>query len=161
MAVDPVVVDDGGSTRITRLAPSGRGVIDRGRLVEVNKKSNPPQSSAGMKGPFTRIRVVTIDHTGVSNQAVDLPLVAHDTFTIKSGNRQIAVGAVDKAGKLTIALQGPAKNAPLVEARQVHKKMEYVVTNAGPIRRIVGTINGAPANLQVPAKNFYTAVVLS
>ena len=162
MPVDPVVVDDGGSTRITRLAPNGSGVIDKDKLVDVNKKMNPPQSSAGVKGPFTHIRVVTIDHTGIPIQALDLALVANDNFTIRSGNGQKTIGTVDQAGRLTLALKGPPAHAPHVEARQVNNnKREYVVTNAGRIRRVVGTINGGPADLHVPANNFYTAVVLS
>jgi hypothetical protein len=156
---DPVVFDDGGSTRVKRLMQGGIGALNG--LLDVDPNANPPGSSDSVHGPFTHIRVVTIDQTGLPNVSIDSALVANDNFTITSANGQTAVGAIDVAGKLTIALQGLVNNVPLVEARQFDKKRRYEVTNAGGIQQIAGTINGAAANFNVPGQNIYTAVIVT
>jgi hypothetical protein len=155
---DPVIVDDGGSTRIKRLT---NGVGAMNGLLDVDPNANPPQSTESVHGPFSHITVVTIDESGTATQALDSDLVANDSFTISSANDQFTVGAVDHTGKLTLSLQGTASNMPLVEARQFAKKRLYEVTNAGPIQQISGILNGLPANISVPGTNIYTAVVLS
>ena len=156
---DPVVFDDGGSTRVKRLMQGGIGALNG--LLDVDPNANPPGSSDSVNGPFTHIRVVTIDQTGLPNVSIDSALMANDTFTITSANGQTAVGMVDNNGKLSIALQGLPNNVPLVEARQFNKKRRYEVTNAGAIQQVAGTINGAPANFNVPGQNIYTAVIVT
>ena len=157
---DPVVVDDGGSTRIKRLT-AGLGVIDNDGLVDVDPTLNPPQSNATVTGPFTHIRVVTIDKTGTASLGPDDALQPNDKFTITSANDQKTVNSVDATGKLTISLQATGTAAPLVEARQLGQKRRYVVANAGPIKHVGGTINGRQQDFDVPKGNIYTAVVLS
>jgi hypothetical protein len=155
---DPVIVDDGGSTRIKRLT---NGVGAMNGLLDVDPNANPPQSTESVHGPFSHITVVTIDDTGAATTALDTDLVAHDTFTIFSANDQATVGTIDHTGKLTLSLQGTTHNIPMVEARQLAKKRRYEVTNAGPIQQISGTLNGAAASFSIPGTNIYTAVVLS
>jgi len=158
MAVPPVIFDDGGSTRIKRLVPNGFGAMNG--LLDVDENQNPPQSSETVAGPFTNIKVVTIDANGNSAPQLNSPINPNDTFTITSSNGQTTVGTLDNTSRCVIQVQGVANNAPLVEAKQFQKKRRYVVANAGPIQQITGNINGGNVAINT-AGNLYTTLILT
>jgi hypothetical protein len=155
---DPIIVDDGGSTRLKRLIPNGNGAMNG--LLNVNKNSHPPESSDSVPGPFSHIHVTTIDTTGRATDA-DYDLAANDSFAILSVNGQSAVGTIDGAGQLTITLQGQTNNAPQVEEIVFQNQLRYEVLNAGKIQQIIATQSGQSANFNVPGQSIYTAVVVS
>jgi hypothetical protein len=159
---DPIIVDDGGSTRVKRLSSNGDGEMDGLLNVNMNPlNGDPPQSSDSVSGPFRYIRVVTIGETGIKIP-VDSTLAAGDTFTITSANGQFAVGKIGDDYQLTITLKGETNNAPLVEKIVFENQFRYEVTNAGRIQQISGTLNGRTIDpFCVPAQNIYTAVVVS
>jgi hypothetical protein len=155
---DPVIIDDGGSTRLKRLTDSGSATMNG--LLNVDPHSRPPQSSDSLPGPFNHIRVVTIDRGGTPTRK-DYDLVAADKFTILSCNGQSAVGTIDVAGQLTITLEGETNNAPLVEAILSQNQLRYEVTNAGRIHQISVTLNGNNNTIDDLEQNLYTTVVVS
>jgi hypothetical protein len=160
-AADPVIIDDGGSTRLKRVVSRGAGEMNG--LLDVDPSATPPQSSETLPGPYSHIRVVTLDKDGAggANPVLDSALTANDTFTITSANGQITVGTFDNALNLTISLQGTATNVPLVEARQFDRKRRYEVMNAGKITNVSATLNTINQSHDVPKPNIYTAVLLS
>ncbi len=152
---DPIVFDDGGSTRIKRLVANGVGSMEG--LLDLDPNTNPPQSTATVPGPFSQVRIVSLDITGTAQTDVTIALANGDNFEIDSENNQVTLGAIGAGGKCTLTLQGAQNNAPLVEAKQFNKKRRYVVANAGSIQQV--SVKGI-AQLNAAAK-LYTTVILS
>jgi hypothetical protein len=155
----PVIFDDGGSTRIKRLIPNGPGAMNA--LLDVDMTLNPAQSTETVAGPFTKIRVVSIDHTGFAATPVDSALRSGDSFSIASENGQNVTGDIDGAGQCVITVLGSANNPPLMEAKQFKKRRRYIVANAGPIATIDAVLNGVPVHFAAAAGTIYSTLVIS
>jgi hypothetical protein len=158
MPVSPVIFDDGGSTRLKHLINNGPGAMNG--LLDVDTTVNPAQSTDTIAGPFTSVRVVTIDATGAATTPVNSALLSGDNFTITSDNGQTVTGVIDAQGRCVITIIGSNNNPPLMEAKQFKKKRRYVVANAGPIVAIDGTANGAVFHF-VANNAIYSTLVIS
>ena len=178
---DPVIIDDGGSTRIKQLksaATSGR--MDD--LLEVDPAAVPPQSTDFALGPFTQISILCISTAGVvitpapnpGGAVLPLPihLVINEGFTAFSDNSQrIDCTIVNRVGQQTggkpgtatdmqITVRSLAGNRPVVEAKHAGQR-RYVVSNAGPIQKLVVRKPGPDETFDVPPNTAYTMIILS
>jgi hypothetical protein len=160
---DPVIIDDGGSTRIKRVLP-GTGVGEMDSLLNV-KVFTPPRrgSNDSVNDTFTSVMIVCQDKTG-------------NPFTLTvglTGDVEIAsalgqnVSARMNGSKLDLTVFSDTSE-PIVEAKQHGGKRRYVVSNSGPIETV--KVNGTlvldtrpggllPAGASRPI--LYTSVVLS
>ena len=162
--VSPVIIDDGGSTRV-KWALAG-GVGDLNGLIDVDETLTPPQSSDKANGPYNHIRIVYLTKDGGSLTPVDLALVAGDKFTVTSENGQtLRLEIVATTCDCKITLLGTSAASPLVEVKQFKKKRRYIVANAGPIDTVVGVAGGAggtAVNFDASAlKSVYTSVFIT
>jgi hypothetical protein len=155
---DPMIIDDGGSTRLKRIVQNGVGAMNG--LLDVDDTANPPQSSETLNGPFSNVTVVTIDGNIVATTPVNNPISPNDTFTISSLNGQSVVVTITAGSGCVISVRGSQNNAPLVEAKQLKKKRRYVVINAGPIQSITVVLSGTSTNIST-AGNLYSTLVLT
>jgi hypothetical protein len=142
---DPVIVDDGGSTRIKHVRSSATDVGDLESLVNVQTNSSGiPQSShtfTGAVGGFSQVEVVFIDQATGTSSATAQALIANDKVEIVSGPIKVTMEVGASSSKLTIA--GTAAFEPVVESKQTRVKTgstkrqrRYVVSNAPPIDTI-------------------------
>ena len=153
---NPVIFDDGGSTRIKLLlAGGGAGAMDG--LLDVD--SGTGESSHIITKNYTTIQVSAINSTGVPvAMLATSPLGIGDTFTITSENNQAVTGTIGAGGHLTITIIGSAANPPMMEAKQFQKKRRYVIANAGPIRSVSFTPSGGAVQMLPAGGNVYTTV---
>ena len=156
---DPIIFDDGGSTRIMKSVADDDEALDG--LLDVDTNANPPQSSARVEGPFSQLSGVSVDYSGVPNQFVNTALIEGDYFTIVSDNGQSVYGAIDGNGRCKITVKGSTGNPPMVEAKQFKKMRRYFVGNAGPILSVDGVANGAAFHFQAPVNATYTSLIVS
>ncbi len=155
----PIIIDDGGSTRIKRLLTSGFGAMDS--LLDVDESLNPPKSDTTVNGPFRQLKIAYIDKDGDPHKSVDSPLLPGDSFTVTSNNSQTVTVDIDANADGIIRLIGVGGNVPLVEAKQFKKKRRYVVANAGPILVVDGVAGGVAFRMDaVTLKSIYTSVVI-
>jgi len=156
---DPIIFDCGGSTRVKKF-DNGHGAMNK--LLDVDPNANPPASATQHEnGPYTRIRVVTIDYNNppvLSDFAIN-PGSAF-SFTINSENGQTVQGDGDINGACDITVIGSPNNPPIVEAKELIKKRRYVVINAGAINRVTVTVNGGPQQV-TNAAHLYTTLMLT
>jgi hypothetical protein len=159
---DPIVVDCGGSTRIKRILAGG-GFGDMASLLDVENLTAPlivgtgplPAGSSGSQhqapGPFTNMRIVFQDSTGVPFAIPIAPLPP--SFLIVSNAGQNVRGdfvAAAGGGVDLIVTVFSTVTDPLVEAKQDrndHAKMgrrRYIVDNAGPIKTIYLNVPALP-----------------
>jgi len=156
---DPVIFDDGGSTRIRRLEPGGFGAMDN--LMDPEPDARTPQSKAEtINGPFTYVKVLSIDQTGVVSTPIDVGLSSGDNFTISSENSQSVSVNIDAGRHCIIRVRGSVGNAHQMDSKEFNGKRRYLVTNAGLIQHVTGTINGTSQNYDVPPNTIYTTVLL-
>lgn len=157
---DPIIIDCGGSIRLRRLVKTGHGEMNK--LLNVNPSANPPQSDTeSVAGPFTKIRVVTVDLSNPPQEVLNSSINPGDSLAITSKNGQSVAMSIDNGGKCGITLFGPANDPPVVEAKQVDQKLRYVVTNAGAITQVTVTIQGAPMNVPLAPNAVYSTVILA
>jgi hypothetical protein len=162
---NPIIIDDGGSTRIIKkLNEDGRGAMNTlFNLHEgVNRKGLPSIGSSTVAGTgYMHIRCVSLDQNGECIPLVNGDLVVGDKVKIESGNEQSVSAAIAEDGKLTISIDGPPCNPPVIEAKQVNGKRLYIVSNAGAIEHIEGTVHGTDVAVDVPPDVNYTAIIIS
>lgn len=161
---EPVIFDDGGSTRIKRVLP-GNGVGEMDSLLNVDDLSGGARGSTHkVNDTFTQVLIVCQDKTG---QAFSSTHALSGAVEVISGlNQQVSARMV--SGDLLLTISSSTSD-PIVEAKQHKKKRRYVVSNSGPIEevRINGTKvydtrqNGTllPGAAQRPV--LYTSVVLT
>src|SRR5215813_9949982 len=100
---DPVIVDDGGSTRIkhVRSSPNDVGAMDS--LLNVQPGGGGVQSTHDFKGAavggFTRLQVVFVAQATGNATTTTRPLVSGDQVEIVSGDMKVTmdVGSPDYA----------------------------------------------------------------
>jgi len=165
----PIIIDDGGSTRIRRVKEDAIGEMDS--LLTVDSDSGTPKSEHKLDDPdgFSQVLIVWQNKYGVPDsftmpfQKVEITSHFGQNVTLeKSGN------------KLTITLSGTVM-PPIVEARQHKKKRRYIVSNSGPIETVTvdgtlvydteadqpGSLTTLPAGNQIKKPIVYTSVVLT
>jgi len=178
---DPVIIDDGGSTRIKQLkSPATTGRMDD--LLEVDTVAVPPQSTDFALGPFTQISLICISSAGViatplpnpagATVPLPIPLLIGEGFTAFSDNGQRIDGTVvNRVGQQTggrpgtatdlqITIRSLAANRPIVEAKHAGQR-RYVVSNAGPIQRLVIRKTGPDETFDVPANTAYSMITVA
>jgi len=167
MANDPIVIDDGGSTRIKKILAGGPGAMDS--LLDVNPNV-PAAGSAGSThtvpaagSSYGNLLITSIGPTGAPGAPI---ATAFSTFEIHSGPHQVngtlvlngATGLMD----LVLTVFGPSTNEPLVEAKQNNKlsnhKRRYVVANAKAIDSVF--VNGTQV-FTAAANTLYTSVFVN
>jgi hypothetical protein len=168
---NPIVIDDGGSTRIKKIeGAGGPGKMDD--LIDVTPGIGPPATagSSGSQhvahGSYSQIMIVYQDSTGT---AITIPVQPFTSFEINSGLGQSIIGQVvaggPAGGPLLLTVFGTPGVDPLVEARQHRNQRRYVIANAGAIERIsVTAVAGGVSNQVFPVagvKAIYTSVVIT
>ena len=165
---DAVIVDDGGSTRIKRLAGGGTiGALDN--LLDVNNLPPSAVIPAGARGSFDDINkaysTVTIACQNDVGKAFSTAGAPFSTIEVTSQLNQRLV--ISKTGtKLTITVFSTVSD-PIVEAKQQNKKRRYVVSNSGPIDtiRIDGTlVYDVPGGTLIPGATgtiIYSSLVVT
>jgi|SoiMethySBSTD1v2_1073268.scaffolds.fasta_scaffold00103_14 hypothetical protein len=162
---DPVVIDDGGSTRIKRLF-LGAGIGEMDKLLDVDALTDPTGtrgSSDTINSDYSKLLIVCQDRTGAS---FSMSFASFTTVTIASGLNQ-NVRCKNLTTKLNITIFS-ASNDPIVESKQHKKKRRYIVSNSGPIETV--SVNGTvkydtsddtklPAGAERPI--IYTSVVIT
>ena len=169
---EPIIFDDGGSTRIKHARANNQGNMDG--LMDVTVVNGVPQSQHTFpqgQGPFTVLRVGFIDRvTGAHMPIPTQALSPGDMVEITSGvlTARLTIGPGNNpAGTLlligaAVTLGGnPVLVEPQMEARQAKGKRRYIVSNAPPIDTVTYTSN---AGVVVPifppagADSIYTIV---
>jgi len=142
----PVIIDDGGSTRIKQLKDNAN--MDS-LLDQLQGTASDPFENAAHA--FACVMKVRIHDDQTANQQILPPgganLNAGDTVAIVSANGQVATLTFNGAHRMVITLSGAAGVPPAVEARQEGLRRCYHVANAGPIQTV--TINPAPGVVPV------------
>ena len=169
----PVLIDDGGSTRIKQLKGAGprptNGVLDN--LIEVDTTSAPAHSTDVAIGPFSRIQILCMDSTGAVTSLTGGPIamaVTH-TFKVHSGNHRLEGRLVDRTGvtpnpgsatDCQITISGVGGTEPIVEARHNNGQRRYIISNAPPIGKVEVNVIGAPQQFNVPNGTIYSVLIL-
>ncbi len=162
----PVIIDDGGSTRLKQLGP---GKLDN--LLEVANVGGTNQSSDIAEGEFSQIKIVCVDETGAATTitpgGAPIALVVNDTFEVFSGNHRVHGRIVDRssnppftAADCEITVKAIGGIEPMVEARHHKQQRRYIISNAPAIDKVVVNAAGPPQTF--PIQNaIYTVVILN
>ena len=155
----PVIIDDGGSTRI-RLVTDGR--VTEFPLLHVSKHGESPwQATQTLPGPYDRIKGLSIGHHGDETPVVDRPLIDGDNVTIASDHDQLVTATIDGKGQCKIVVKGSVDNPPLIEVERVNGEVCYAVSNAGRIQTIDGVANGEEFHFVATAgRTSYTTLII-
>ena len=156
----PVLIDDGGSTRIKQLKGAGvDGHLDG--LIEVDVTSAPAHASDAAPGAFSKIQMTCLDASGVASFpfGAAIAMAAGDTFKIHSGNHRV-VGKLN-ATDCDITVSGVSGTEPIVEARHSKGQRRYIISNAPPIDQVDVNAAGPTKTFMVGPGIVYTAVILS
>ena len=161
---DAIIFDDGGSTRIKRIL-TGTAVGAMDSLLDVDDLGDGTRGSAHtINDSFSKLLIVIQDKFGKPFQITDSSFA---TVEISSGLSQ-QITAVKDAVSLTLTVF--SYSDPIVESKQHKKKRRYVVSNSGPIEKILvdgaivfnvrqGETTVLPAGATKPI--VYTSVVLT
>jgi hypothetical protein len=160
---EPVVIDDGGSTRIKRVLP-GNGVGEMDSLLNIKNITTTRRGSThSVNDPFTTVMIVCQDKTG---NPFTLTVGFTGDVEVASALEQNVLARVN-GGNLDLTVFSD-RSEPIVEAKQHGGKRRYVVSNSGPIETV--KVNGTtvydtrpggllPAGASRPI--LYTSIVLS
>ena len=138
---EPVIVDDGGSTRIKQIKNtnmddllSNRGALADGRF---ERPQNPGVAAC-------TLTVVHIEQDGTTNTVGPVNLAADSVVEIISANDQKLSVTLTRARRLNLDLTSSRDGGsdPIVEARHHGNQRRYIVSNAGPITEIWHTPDG-------------------
>jgi hypothetical protein len=176
---DPVLFDDGGSTRIKQLrGPSATGRLDD--LLEVTLVGGQAQSKDFAIGPFARITISCVNAAGASGPpnlgsaaaaagTFPIAMALNHTFEIHSGKHRVHGRIVNRSARpapatvadCEVTVKGTAGIDPIVEAKHNDKQRRYVISNAPYIDRVDVNAAGPVQTFTVPAGTVYTLVILS
>jgi hypothetical protein len=157
MAAEPLIIDDGGSTRIKQAKDD----------VEMDKLLKAPHTD-GADGTFIngtgsakcRVKITTVRADGVPISSGPFDFGGGETAVIVSQLGQKVTVKLDTTGSLQVTL-GPAGGGgaqPIVEAKQSALRRRYIVANAGPIDTV--TVRGTLV-FTAAADSIYNMVRLS
>jgi len=179
MASDPVIIDDGGSTRIRYLLETGVGAMDS--LLDVGElpKDSPAPGAQGSqhifspadRALFTDLTIVFTCPNSATPTTVQVagggkpPLVSGDKIVIVSGTLTVQMDIDSPAGSGNSVLTNfgsPTSGVPLVGAKQQNKKRRYFVSAAPPISLVTVTLRGVTSTVFDAARtpSAYTQVFL-
>jgi hypothetical protein len=130
-AVDPVIIDDGGSIRLRR-NDGANGKMD----ALLDGSFSFPKAAA------THLEVTFVATDGTNQAGSNIPntLGAGDTITVVSGNYTVTFVNGSSNTDSTITVSGAN---PIIEAKSHNGKRRYAVSNSGPsIDTITYTPNG-------------------
>jgi hypothetical protein len=140
MPGDPVLYDDGGSTRIKKVLRSGAGDMDalfnvRAFTVNGEDRLGADETVKAAGSSFGTIRISIVDSDGAGFSVV--PPTAFREFEIQSGDQRIK-GTLERNSTtglddFVMLVHGPKLNPPIVESRQSNGQRRYIVSNAPPI----------------------------
>jgi len=154
----PVIIDDGGSTRIRLLEDK----LDE--LIEVDEANR--QSTGTLDGNYTHIKIISYSKTGAFIPPPDeFPIVLgdDDKLVVWSGNHRVIVTIV--GGKLDITLKGVNYTDLVMHARHIKKECQYIVSNAPAIEKVTLNPAGDATTTKIfpvaDANSTYTAVILT
>jgi hypothetical protein len=139
MAAEPVIVDDGGSTRI-------RQVGDKKLLDKLMTDRKDKANSFWQRAPVVKVLYLGLD--GIMNEVQSRSLATARTehVLIESSNAQRVKVEVQKQAfgwDIEISLDAPAE-PPIMEARQhTPRQRRYVIVNAGSIQRVTRSSDGS------------------
>jgi hypothetical protein len=146
MAAEPLIIDDGGSTRIKQLKDD----VNMDKLlglagVFADKAAGEFEEPVGTFKCSVKVRYHETDgsHHILPPADADRVLQHDDKIEIVSQNGQVVTLSFDAGNKMVVKLTSSAAGIdPIVEAKQNGRQRRYVVTNAGPVltvtRRRVG-----------------------
>ncbi|MEO8128759.1 MAG: hypothetical protein ABJF23_12100 [Bryobacteraceae bacterium] len=172
-ASDPVIIDDGGSTRIRFLLDSGVGAMDG--LLDVGElsKDSPAPGSQGSqhiftppdRPLFTDLTIVFTCPKSATPTTVQVALAPGDKVVVTSGplTVQLDIDSPRGSGNSVLTNFGSATSGvPLVGAKQQNKKRRYFVSAAPPISLVNVTLGGQTSTVFDAAKtpSAYTQVFL-
>jgi hypothetical protein len=162
----PVLFDDGGSTRIKQIKATGGGPPDGhlDSLIEVAPAPPAPaHSNVTAPGAFTQIQMTCLDDTGAASFPFGgaIAMAAGHTFKIHSGKHRVE-GKITGAGDCEITVSGVDGTEPIVEARHSNGQRRYIISNAPSIQRVDVNAAGPAKTFNVPQPGtIYTVVILS
>ncbi len=162
MASDPVIIDDGGSTRIRYLLATGVGAMDSlldvGPLPEGSPAPGLPGSQHTFSKTehtlFTDLKIVFINPDTATPTAIQVagggtggkpPLAPGDRIVIVSGQLAVQVDIDSPLGSgnsVLTSFGSLTSGQPLVGAKQLHKKRHYVVAAAPSVSSVTVTLDG-------------------
>ena len=177
MASDPVIIDDGGSTRIRYLLPTGIGAMDSLLDVGPLPEGSPAPGSPGSQHTFsktehtlfTELKIVFISPDTATPTAIQVaggakpPLVPGDKIVIVSGPLAVQVDIDSPLGSgnsVLTSFGSLTSGQPLVAAKQQHKRRHYLVGAAPPVSSVTVTLSGVTSTPFEAAKtpSSYTQV---
>ena len=168
---EPVLFDDGGSTRIKQLkGPTASGKLDD--LLDKQKDFAP--------GPFAQLTISCLDVAGVSAPpqlggaapplgTFPIAMGNNHTFKIFSGDHRVEGRIVNRAAAVPpggvadcqVTVSGVNNIDPVIEARHGRGQRRYIVSNAPSIEKIDVNAAGPAITFTVPLGTVYTVVILS
>ncbi len=160
MPHDPVIIDDGGSTRIEQLNKT----LDR--LLWVSPVNH--QSHDRAAGPFGNITVLSVGL--LPPKPLSVKMRVGDSFEVFSGQFRVHGKIVGRRRTLRqrkvtipdceVTVKGVRGAHPVMMPRQNGQQRRYIVTNAPAIEKVVITASGRPVPYRVPKGTRFTEVVL-
>jgi hypothetical protein len=154
---EPIIVDDGGSTRIKQLT---------NHTMDSLLDDHSDQAGGDFKNAGTAACTVTVVHIEgddpTNPQTVTTNMVGLDSVQILSENDQQVVLTLNNAGKMDVQLSSSNGGAdPMVEARQASHQRRYIVNNAGVILTVNLIRNNVTTQVYTKTNNtVYTMVHL-
>ena len=153
MASDPVIIDDGGSTRLRYLLATGVGAMES--LLDVGPL--PAGSPApGMQGSqhtftaklFTALKIVFIDPD--TGEPTAIPVVG--SFALSPGDKvviasgpltvQMDINSPAVSGNSVLTCFGPPSGPPKVDKKTEQGRPRYLIDAAPPIDSVTVTLGG-------------------
>ena len=164
----PVIVDDGGSTRIRQVQD---GYYDMDSFLEhgTAKADGSFLDQNGQARVVVRISSVQEDGSFMTPgrpapaPSLNVPEIimnaGNDQLTIRTSFGHTVTATLAANGQLSFTLAAPATVERFIEARQTAKRRRYIILNSGVIEKI--TPKNAGPGFQSDAKTIYTCVAFT
>lgn len=161
---EPVIVDDGGSTRIRQVKDNGYE-MDTFLINGTATASGPFKDAQG--NPKVVVRISTVNDDGSfktpGNPAdwTDVNMVAGDKLTISTSTKHTVNAQLDPNGNLSFVIDVSAGDR-FIEARQTRLRRRYIVLNGGVIEAIdLSRDNEKTSIFTSNPKTIYTCVAFT
>jgi hypothetical protein len=158
---EPVIVDDGGSTRIRQVEDDYFGMDT---FLADHRATANGDFKDGASQPRVAVRISSVDDDGSfrtqgkpPHNVPDPVMVANDRVVIVTSLGHTVTATLLATAKLEFVLAAGAGVKPVVEARHNNKRRRYIVLNAGMIEKVELVPNvGLPRNLFTAKPNHET-----